>query len=98
MMMHSLWLLWHLLQCDDFQWRPSMAWRRTALTFLLLANMALAQGRPGAIAGKVTDPDGQAVPGASVQARDTATGAVFKTESSRAGIFTLSQLPAGNYN
>jgi len=60
--------------------------------------MALAQGRPGAIAGKVTDPDGQAVAGALVQARNTATGAVFKTESSRAGTFTLSQLPAGNYD
>jgi len=76
----------------------SMTWNCLALTTLLITNAALAQSPLGTIAGKITDPDGGAIAGATVHARDTATGAVFKTESSRAGTFTISQLPEGNYD
>jgi Carboxypeptidase regulatory-like domain len=70
---------------------------RMGFGILLLTTAALAQGRLGTIAGEITDPDGGAIAGATVHATNTATGAVFKAESSRAGTFTLSELPEGNY-
>jgi hypothetical protein len=75
----------------------SMTWNCLTLTTLLITNAALAQSPLGTIAGNITDPDGGAIAGATVRARNTATGAVFKTESSRAGTFTISQLAEGNY-
>jgi hypothetical protein len=48
------------------------------------------------IAGAVTV-DGTAVPGAPVQARNTASGATFRTLSSATGEYSLRQLPGGPY-
>jgi len=45
------------------------------------------QAHTGTIGGVVTDPDGKAVPTAFVQAKNSATGALFKTT-----------LPAGTYD
>lgn len=50
----------------------------------------------GAIVGTVSA-DGIAVPGAPVQARNTVTGATFRTLGSAAGDYVLAQLPAGTY-
>jgi hypothetical protein len=64
---------------------------------LLLIFAAWIQGAGGIITGTLTDPDGERVAGAFVQAKDSATGTVYRTESSRTGTFTLPQLPAGKY-
>src|ERR1700691_2764021 len=51
----------------------------------------------GDIAGMVTDPSGAAVPGATVTATDTATGAVKVVKTSDAGAYRVSLLPPGAY-
>jgi hypothetical protein len=37
------------------------------------------------------------IPGATVEARNVGTGAVYRAGSSETGNFTLAQLPAGTY-
>jgi hypothetical protein len=51
----------------------------------------------GRIFGTVAGPDGAAVPGAPVQAREEALGTPFRTLSSATGNYSLDQLPAGSY-
>ena len=46
----------------------------------------------------VTDANGALVPAATVQATDVATGRVFKTETTDAGIYLLPTLPVGKYS
>ncbi len=64
----------------------------------LLATRVLAQSGTGTLAGTVTDPDGQGIPTASIQARNVATGTVYKTAALAKGSYTLSKLPAGTYD
>jgi hypothetical protein len=54
-------------------------------------------GIRGRILGTVTAPDGAAVPGAPVQARDEVLGTPFRTLSSASGEYALDQVPAGTY-
>jgi Carboxypeptidase regulatory-like domain/TonB dependent receptor len=58
---------------------------------------ARAQTFRGAINGTVTDPSGAAVPGATVEAVETATNASHKTISSSAGEFAFPDLELGSY-
>src|SRR5271170_2562422 len=51
----------------------------------------------GDIAGMVTDPSGAAVPGATVTATDTATGAVKVVTTGDAGAYRVSLLQPGPY-
>jgi hypothetical protein len=51
----------------------------------------------GGINGAVTDQSGAVVPGASVEAVDTATGGAHKTISSSAGEYSFQDLPLGVY-
>jgi hypothetical protein len=51
----------------------------------------------GDIAGTVTDPSGAAVPGATVTATDTATGAVKVVKTGDAGAYRVSLLQPGAY-
>ena len=51
----------------------------------------------GDIAGTVTDPSGAAVPGATVTATDTATGAVKVVTTGDAGAYRVSLLQPGAY-
>src|ERR1700693_6132797 len=51
----------------------------------------------GDIAGTVTDPSGAAVPGATVTATDTATGAVKVVTTGDAGAYRVSLLQPGPY-
>jgi hypothetical protein len=72
---------------------------RSALTLVLclaFGAVALAQ-TGGTIIGTVTEPDGTAVQGAPIQARDKASGATFRTLSSATGEYSLQPLPAGTY-
>ncbi len=57
-----------------------------------------AQGSIGSILGTVTDSTGSVVPGATVIARNTGTGAVQTTVSDSAGRYTIPALPVGDYD
>jgi hypothetical protein len=59
---------------------------------------ALAQSDRGTITGAVSDPAGAVVAGAAIEARNVATGAVYPVASSATGNYTITQLPAGNYD
>ncbi len=52
----------------------------------------------GVITGAVTDPDGNAVGGATVNARNVASGAVVSAVSTGKGDFTISGLAQGTYD
>ena len=78
---------------------------RSVFTALLLA-MAVLIALPGSsfgqtfrggINGTVTDQSGAVVPGATVEATDTATNSSHKTVSSSAGEFSFQDLPLGAY-
>ena len=77
--------------------------RRTAVCLVALASLfvptlALAQSSDtGAIDGHVFDEQKAAVPGATVTARNVATGQVRTANSSSQGTFRLASLPAGTY-
>jgi hypothetical protein len=69
-----------------------------ALAVLVLCTCtALAQSNGGTITGTVVDPDKNAVAAAPVFATHISSGKTFKTDTSRAGTYTFSQLPAGTY-
>lgn len=64
----------------------------------LVAGTALAQiGGSGSIQGTVLDASGAALPGAMVTATNLATGIVTTRETSRAGVYSVSPLTAGEY-
>ena len=68
------------------------------LLFSMLFSMALfAQSDRGTITGTITDAAGGVVANASVEARQVGTGAVYQAGTSATGNYTISQLPAGNY-
>jgi len=78
---------------------------RSVFTALLLAiavlvvlpATVLGQTFRGGINGSVTDQSGAVVPGASVEATDTATNSAHKTISSSAGEYSFQDLPLGVY-
>ncbi|MBL8229359.1 MAG: TonB-dependent receptor [Bryobacterales bacterium] len=75
--------------------------KRTSLvvSFLFLfAAMSLAQVSTGSMAGLITDPNGAAIPGASMTAKNQATGTEIKTVSSEAGLYVFTVLPTGVYS
>ena len=65
---------------------------------LLFGLVGLVAAQTGSLTGTVTDPDGQGVPTAPVQAKNVATGKIYKTEAVAKGSYTLSKLPAGTYD
>ena len=73
---------------------------RLSLRFAVLPLAALAvfgQSDRGTITGTITDPLGAVISGAAIEAKNTATGAVFQAATSATGNYTISQLPAGAY-
>jgi hypothetical protein len=64
----------------------------------LVAISAFGQGDKGAITGNVKDPVGGILAGASVQATNSATHALYKATSSAQGVYKLADLPAGTYD
>src|SRR5215469_965995 len=64
---------------------------------LALSATARAQDAVGSITGKVTDQDGAAVAGTSLQAKNLNTGAIYKSTSSGSGDYKFEGLPAGSY-
>jgi hypothetical protein len=69
---------------------------RFAAILMWFSGLALAQ--TGSLSGNVTDPNGDGVPTAQIQARNTTTGTVYKGASAAKGNFTISRLPAGTYD
>ncbi|HXZ11093.1 MAG TPA: carboxypeptidase regulatory-like domain-containing protein [Candidatus Sulfotelmatobacter sp.] len=67
-----------------------------SLTPLLLQAQNLVA--TGALSGRVTDPDGSVVPGASVVVRNAATGVEKSAETSGSGLFRFNELPPGDYS
>ncbi len=64
---------------------------------LVAVPAAFAQTDRGTITGTVSDATGAVIPGASIEAKNVGTGAVYTAGSSETGNFTLPQLPAGTY-
>ena len=76
-----------------------MTLRLPAMFVLALgAAAAFAQGASGTVAGKVSDFDGNPVPSASVELKNTATGASFKSPVTPQGDYSIGQLPPGTYD
>jgi hypothetical protein len=69
-----------------------------ALCCLVVAVGAVhAQSDRGTITGTITDPAGAVIPNATIEAKNSETGAVYRAGSTETGNYTLSQLPAGVY-
>src|SRR5215471_1667347 len=67
------------------------------ICILLCAVAAFGQGDRGTITGTVSDPAGAVVAGATVEARNVATGAIFPGTTTDTGNYTIAQLPFGDY-
>jgi carboxypeptidase family protein len=67
------------------------------LAILFGPRVATAQVSNGSISGSIADPQGNAVPDASITATSKATNQVLTTTSDNAGLFRLSLLPPGVY-
>ena len=64
---------------------------------IVLAGTSTAQSTSGNIAGIIYDASGATLPGASVSARNTATGIATSTVSTSSGQYRVSDLPVGTY-
>ena len=68
-------------------------------TILLAAGTAMCQvGSSGSIQGTITDPSGAVVPQATVTAVNLATGVETARQTTAAGLYVLTPLPAGEYS
>ncbi|MBV8436315.1 MAG: TonB-dependent receptor [Silvibacterium sp.] len=66
-------------------------------SFSLSPKAARAQTVTGNITGEVTDPGGAVVVGATVAARNVATGVESETATNQAGVYEIQYLPIGHY-
>ncbi|MGA9965039.1 MAG: carboxypeptidase regulatory-like domain-containing protein, partial [Terriglobales bacterium] len=64
---------------------------------LLLPCIALAQSFRGSIRGRVVDPNGNAIVGAKLTAKNSATGQMRDAATGDDGAYVLAELPAGEY-
>ena len=68
------------------------------VAFIFVASgIALAQGDRGTITGTVADPANAVVGGASIEAKNSESGATYTAATTETGNYTLAQLPAGSY-
>ena len=70
----------------------------TALALVLAAETSFAQQTTGTISGRVVDPQGMAVPGATITTTSTTTGLVRTDVSDAEGLYRLNALPVGTYD
>jgi len=68
-----------------------------ALSILLSVGGVFAQGDRGTITGTIADPAGAVIAAAAIESKNSETGAVYQTQSTATGNYTLAQLPAGTY-
>jgi hypothetical protein len=74
--------------------------QKVVLLFLLILSLlspSFAQSYRGTISGQVRDASKGVIPGASVTAKNTATGQTRTATSNGSGEFVLAELPAGDY-
>ena len=64
----------------------------------MMASMAMAQAETGQIIGKVTDPNGAVVPGATVSIKSVNTGREVTTTADEAGVYSITSLQPGLYD
>jgi hypothetical protein len=69
----------------------------TALVLFVVALNLFAQTDRGTITGTIIDPAGAVVANGAIEARNTATGAVYQVASSATGNYTIPNLPTGTY-
>jgi hypothetical protein len=67
------------------------------LLLAILTCAAVQAQSTGSIAGAITDPNGAAVSGARIEAKETLTGVTWKTVTTDAGLYVLPTLPVGKY-
>ena len=65
--------------------------------FFLVAGVAFAQTGGSRITGTVTDVSGALVPGATVTARNEATGVTYTQTTTEAGLYAFPSVPVGTY-
>ena len=69
-----------------------------ALAVTLVAVPTFAQQTTGTIAGRVLDPQGMTVPGATITATNAATGLIRSDVSDSDGLYRLNAMPVGTYD
>jgi len=69
----------------------------SVVCLVLSASVAFAQTSLGTITGIVADPTGAVIANAVVEAKNVATGVVYRGTSSETGNYTINQLPLGPY-
>jgi hypothetical protein len=69
----------------------------SAVALLVLGSTAQAQPAVAGLAGRVVDPQGAALPGATVSVQSPSTGGSWATNTSTDGQFSLPLLPPGTY-
>src|SRR5262245_48042846 len=68
------------------------------VAFVFVAcGIAFSQGDRGTITGTVADAANAVVGGASIEARNSDSGATYEAATTETGNYTLAQLPAGTY-
>ncbi|HEY2019423.1 MAG TPA: carboxypeptidase-like regulatory domain-containing protein, partial [Bryobacteraceae bacterium] len=77
--------------------RVFAVWALLLLATFTPVRHAMAQVLYGSIVGNVTDASGASVPGATVKVTHTQTNESRQTETNEAGGYTLSTVPAGDY-
>ena len=70
--------------------------QRLHLVLLLAVPCVFAQDR-AAINGTVVDPSGSFVPGATIEAKSTATGLHRTASTNQEGLYNITPLPVGEY-
>jgi hypothetical protein len=66
--------------------------------FILLAAAASAQTLAGSVTGQVTDPQGNAIPGATLSLQNAVSGFQHEMKSDATGSFLFSNVPFGSYH
>lgn len=74
-----------------------MRFGKILLLYLACLTALVAQSDRGTITGTITDPSGAVLPGVTVEARNTATGALFQGGSTNTGNYNIAQVPTGVY-
>jgi hypothetical protein len=64
----------------------------------LLSQNASAQTVNGAFHGRVTDPTGAVIPGATVTVTNLATGAIRRVPTDKSGFYTITEVPPAHYS
>jgi hypothetical protein len=75
----------------------TMFWPKVQLALFAMAATLHAQSTSATITGSATDPSGASIPGVAVEARDNATGYVYKATTNDQGQYTLADLRNGTY-